>query len=402
LKLTSATIARLKIPAGKTEHIEFDDALPGFGLRLRQSGARSWIVQYKIGQKHRRLTLGTPSMLNAEQARNGWQDESGKWHDGAAGILRDARQGTDAANRRAEARAEASKTLDGIIDVYLTAKQSSIRQSHYEGLQYHFGVLWKPLHKLTLAAITRATVAARVRTIATDHGAATANRARSSLSALFGWAIGEGLCDQNPVIGSNKLEESGPRERTLSDAEIAQVWLACPDDNFGHIVQLLMLTGCRRTEIGDLRWNEIDTEARTITLPPERTKNGQRHTVPLPDAALKILADIPRRGKFVFGIISGWTQWSRGKDIVDKAVHLAEMWTLHDIRRTVRTGLGMLGVAPHVAEAVLNHLPAKLIRTYDRNTYAAEKKAALELWASHLGVAVAKATGANVTQLRKA
>jgi hypothetical protein len=61
----------------------------------------------------------------------------------------------------------------------------------------------------------------------------------------------------------------------------------------------------------------------------------------------------------------------------------------------------MLGVAPHVAEAALNHLPPKLIRTYDRNTYAAEKKAALDLWTNHLAVAIAQASGANVTRLSK-
>jgi len=74
---------------------------------------------------------------------------------------------------------------------------------------------------------------------------------------------------------------------------------------------------------------------------------------------------------------------------------------VHDIRRTVRTGLGKLGVAPHVAEACLNHLPAKLIRTYDRNSYGAEKRDALERWANHLAVAIAQASGANVMMLRK-
>ena len=83
-------------------------------------------------------------------------------------------------------------------------------------------------------------------------------------------------------------------------------------------------------------------------------------------------------------------------------VKLKEPWTLHDLRRTVRTGMGQIGVMPHVAEAILNHLPPKLIRTYDRNTYAAEKRDALERWANHLAVAIAQASGANVTALRKA
>ena len=82
-------------------------------------------------------------------------------------------------------------------------------------------------------------------------------------------------------------------------------------------------------------------------------------------------------------------------------MNLKEPWTLHDLRRTVGTGLGKLGIAPHVAEAVLNHLPPKLIRTYDRNKYESEKRVALDQWATHLKTIVAQATGANVTPLRK-
>ena len=91
--------------------------------------------------------------------------------------------------------------------------------------------------------------------------------ARGSLSAFFRWAIGEGLCDANPVVGTNQHEENGPRERSLSDAEAATVFLACPENDYGRIVRLLMLTGCRREEIGSLQWSEIDFEAGTITLP---------------------------------------------------------------------------------------------------------------------------------------
>ncbi len=151
-------------------------------------------------------------------------------------------------------------------------------------------------------------------------------------------------------------------------------------------------------------WSEVDLEARTITLPKERTKNGQAHVVPLCDAAIAILQAIPRReGRdYVFGIGNGgYSGWSRSKAAFDKKANLKTPWTLHDLRRTVRTGLGMLGVVPHVAEAVLNHLPPKLIRTYDRNDYGPEKRAALDLWASHLAVAIAQATGANVTRLAR-
>jgi integrase len=247
-------------------------------------------------------------------------------------------------------------------------------------------VLLKSLHGLSLSAVSRATVAAEIRTIAKERGATTANRARGSLSAFFRWAIGEGLCDANPVTGTNEHQENGPRERALSDAEAATVFLACPENDYGRIIQLLMLTGCRREEIGSLEWSEIDLEAEVITLPPSRTKNGQEHIVPLSNAAVAILKSIPRRNRVhVFGIgTGGYAGWSKGKAAIDKAAKLKQHWTVHDLRRTVRTGLGMLGVLPHVAEAVLNHLPAKLIRTYDRNAYTAEKRAALDMWANHI------------------
>ena len=175
------------------------------------------------------------------------------------------------------------------------------------------------------------------------------------------------------------------------------------DSDYGQILKLLLLTGCRRSEIGDLKWSELDTEACTITLPRERTKNHQQHIVPLSDAAMSILASIKHRDRdYVFGRTraGGFSGWSKSKDDLDKVVKLKEPWTVHDLRRTVRTGLGELGIQPHIAEAVLNHIPPKLIRTYDRNKYESEKRAALDQWATHLKSVVARATGANVTALR--
>jgi len=194
-------------------------------------------------------------------------------------------------------------------------------------------------------------------------------------------------------------DENDPRERSLSDAEVAKVWLAAPDNDYGHIVKLALLTGCRRTELGDLKWSEVDLDAKTITLPKERTKNGQQHVVPLSATAMAILSNTERgQGDYVFGRTdyAGFSGWSKSKD---EAVKL-KPWTLHD-RRTIRTGLGKIGVQPHIGEAVINHLPPKLVRTYDTHTYEAEKRNALDRWATHLKTVVAQATGSNVTALRQ-
>ena len=392
MKITQASLATLKIPEGKSDYIIFDETMPGFGVRLRGDKGihRTFIAQYKIGAKHRRINLGNVAKVNLEAAKAE-----------AKRIFGDVAHGRDPAGKKAAAREEASKTLGAIVAQYLEAKSGRRRN---DLLRHQLETLWGPLHRLTLGAISRAAVATQLNAIATERGPVAANRARSALSAMYRWAIGEGLCDENPVIGTNKKEENGPRERALSDEEAAALWIAAPENHFGRIVRLLMLTGCRRDEIGSMQWSEIDLDARTITLPKERTKNGQEHVVPLCNAALEIIKAVPRIGgrDYVFGLRGGgFSNWSQAKIELGKAIAL-KPWTLHDLRRTVRTGLGMLGVAPHVAEAVLNHLPAKLIRTYDRNTYEPEKRAALDAWSNHLAVAIAQASGANVTSMRKA
>jgi integrase len=119
--------------------------------------------------------------------------------------------------------------------------------------------------------------------------------------------------------------------------------------------------------VASLRWSEIDTEAKTITLPKERTKNKTQHVVPLSDLSLSEIEKIPHRADrdLVFGEgKGGYSGWSRSKERLDRRLKPEKPWTLHDIRRTVRTGLGGLGVSPFTAEAILNHLPPKLIRTY--------------------------------------
>src|SRR4051794_30520253 len=132
MKLTQANAAKIKMPAGKSEHIEWDERLPGFGLRLRESGSKNWIVQYKIGAKHRRLTLGSFAELTAEQARTGWEDADGKKRLGAAIILANAGHGIDAANDKAERRADAGNTFDAASNDFLEVLKVKRKPSYYD------------------------------------------------------------------------------------------------------------------------------------------------------------------------------------------------------------------------------------------------------------------------------
>jgi len=378
--------------------ITWDPKLPGFGLRTR-NGKRTWVFQYKIGDRNRRIKIGGPE-LSREQAR--------KLAQALQGDLAKARlgHGTDPATERdkiKQAKTRPANSFAATIPAYLEARAGGLKPATHEAQARHLNNHWAALHGLALADIARADVAASLSAIAKDHGPIAANRARATLSKFYAWAIGEGLCDTNPVIGTNKRDENDPRERSLSDAEVAKVWLAAPDNDYGHIVKLGLLTGCRRTELGDLKWSEVDLDAKTITLPKERTKNGQQHVVPLSATAMAILSNTERgQGDYVFGRTdyAGFSGWSKSKAELDEAVKL-KPWTLHDLRRTTRTGLGKIGVQPHIAEAVINHLPPKLVRTYDTHTYEAEKRNALDRWATHLKTVVAQATGSNVTALRQ-
>jgi integrase len=408
--LSKGSLAAIKREAAekkKSDYTVWDDELKGFGLRLR-NGTYIWIFQYRYDGVDYRIKLGSDPSLKWDKARKLASALRGQVEDAKLG--RGIHPAAERERRKAESKPKAKPKIHSfasVIPLYLEARRESrkpLRQSTYEAQERHLNKHWQPLHEIPLASIALPDVAAALTAINKANGPIAANRARATLSKFFRWAMGEGLCAHNPVIGTNKRDESEPRERSLSDAEAATVWLAAPESDYGHIVQLILLTGCRRDEIGSLKWPEIDLKEKTITLPSERTKNKRPHTVPLSDKALTILKAIPQRvGRdFVFGAgEGGYSGWSKAKAAIDKDTGLKEPWTLHDLRRTVRTGLGKLGIQPHIAEATLNHLPPKLIRTYDRNTYAAEKRDALDKWAGHLKVAIAQANGANVTTIRK-
>jgi len=235
-------------------------------------------------------------------------------------------------------------------------------------------------------------VAAQLQQIVQQSGAASAARARSDLSALFTWAMKEGLCENNPVIATNNPGAGHqPRDRVLSNAELRLVWRACQDDDFGRITRLLVLTGCRREEIGGLLWSEVEGDA--VTISGQRTKNHRAHVLPLPAVALDLLPAARAARPYVFGSRGeGFSAWAYSKMRLD--TRIAETvgkplahWTMHDLRRSAATGMADLGVEPHIIEAILNHISghkAGVAGVYNRAPYEKQKRAALAQWADHV------------------
>lgn len=385
-RFTSGNVQKLSLPAGKTDHIEWDPELPGFGVRLRTGGS-FYVVQYRIGSKQRRESLGDTRKTELEQARKNAR-------------IRFAQVELGIDPRAERDKLEASQKADGLtfkvlFQDYLVARKAIQRASTHNAAKRYFENRWAPLHRQAVHTIDRVTVAAMLRDITRDHGRTSAARARGNLSALFAWAMREGVTSANPVVGTNDPAEGiAARDRVLAPEELKAIWKQCRDDDFGRIVRLLLLTACRRDEIGGLRWSEVDMESGKMLLPKERTKPGRPLALTLPDTARSILKAVPRRAgrDLVFGGgNAGFSAWSystlsfNSRMIEVNGAALAP-YRIHDLRRTVRTGMGKIGIKPHIAELVLNHTGHKagIGGVYDHFDYEPEIAEALAKWETHL------------------
>jgi integrase len=393
MKMDAKAIARLMLPAGKRDAIYFDRDLPGFGLRLRASGdgqvRRTWVAQYRSHGRTRRMKIGTAEKLSPEEARRA-----------ARKVLASVEMGNDPQAERARARLEQARTLNSIAKSYLEAREEELRPASYRVTKLYLTgkAYFGPLFSTAIGDITRADVAARITAIKRNSGMVTASRARSALSSLFVWAMGEGLCEANPVVGTNQPGSSEPRERVLDSTELVAIWKASGDGEFGKIVKLLTLLGNRRQEIGGMKWSEIDHDKCEWTLPKERAKNNRDLTLPLPSLALEIIESVPEivGRQHVFGGRSptGFCDWSRSKAELD--LHLGESvrpWRIHDIRRSVATHLADdLNVQPHIIECILGHYGGfrrGVAQVYNKSPYMNEMRAALVAWSERLQSLVA-------------
>jgi integrase len=407
-RLTPQQIAGLKLPAGKTDLLYFDDAVPGLALRLRAGGRKSWIFQYRVGSKQRRLTFGTASALTPHEARKR-----------AALLHAEAKLGRDPAGDKSRARARASETLGAILPLFLARQKERLRPRALVEVERHLNIHAKRLHHLPLAEIARRDVAGVLTVVAAKLSGASANRVRSSLSSCFAWCIRQGLLDTNPAAWTERREET-VRSRLLADNELREIWVALRDDAYGDIVRLLVLTGARREEIGALRWSELNLNDGLIALPAERVKSHRAHEIVLSAPALVILRARPRLiwpdgspCDLVFGRgARGFSDWVGSKIDLDariaKARHPARPamppWTLHDLRRLISTTMHeRLRIQPHIVESILGHVghQAGTPGRYNLATYRAEKAAALALWAEHL-TAIVEGRKAAVVRLQRA
>ena len=422
MKFTATTLSTAQLAAGKRERILFDDALPGFGLRIREGGSRTFVYQYQLGSKQRRMSLGVATESNVNSIRKI-----------AKKLHARVKLGEDPATTKAQAKATAAHIFKAAAEEYLEHHKSSWRPRTYVNGARNLLAYAKALHQLQLTKITRADVAAVHASATKSAGASSANRVRASISGLFTWAIENGRAEINPVINSPRHEESS-RDRVLTPPELRLIWNNLEENDYGAIIKMVALTGQRPGEIAGLKWSQIHNGSIILEGGDASggTKNYHDHHIPLSEPAKQIIAAQKfREGRdLIFGRgLKPFTGWTDCKERINERITAAtgqtlDDWRPHDFRRTFSTLIGGglderalekstgrerelangLGIAPHTVEAILNHVSGHksgVAGTYNRSTYASEKRIALGRWAEHL-LTIVEGRAATVVPLKRA
>jgi integrase len=410
MKITDYEISRYRLPAGAKERLEFDSNQPGFGVHFRRSGTHSFFLQYGSGKNRKRPAIGRVGEIKAAEARETAQTWMAAFRSGRG----------DLQVEKAKAKVRSSETFGLLLPKFLTRQLTEWKARTHREATYCLNAHTKPFRSLPVSAIDKRMVAARLEEIAAESGPGARNSARSYLSAFFGWAVGEVLCDENPVERTNRVTIA-PRQRKLADPETRAIMAALNeparvDDDYRDILKLALYEGLRRDEVGKLRWDEVDLEREAISFPAGRTKNGKPWIVPLSTPALEILSarhakldpDKPR--EYVFGRRdSGFSGWSKAKKELDARITALngdkplEAWTPHDFRRLISTSLTeCLHVAPHLADVTLGHAQGGVQAVYNLSEYVDERRRILERWAAHLeSIATGETPDAKVVDIGK-
>jgi integrase len=393
--LTDVAVRNLKPSAGLQVDV-YDSRIRGLAVRVSPMGTKAFVVWYRIGGKARRLTLGRFPTMSLGEARKRAQE-----------ALLQVADGKDPAAEKQWARAEYGGNLfttlvDQFIETYAKRKTRGWGETE-RLLKREFVSLWGTW---PIETISRQDVTKVLNGVVKRGAPSAANNALAALRKMFNWAIEHGHVDRSPCLGIKAPSKLKSRDRVLTEQELICIWQAAEEMGYpyGRIIQLLILTAQRRNEITGMRWVELDVANRKWTIPAERTKPGRTHELPLSQAAIKLLQSLPKvhddlvfpaRGKD--NPASGFSKW---KHQLDALAGMSD-WRVHDLRRTVASGMARLKVPPHIIEKILNHTTGTLggvAGIYNRFGYLSEMKDALDQWANHVVRLVATEVSHDVSR----
>lgn len=410
-QLTETMVNRLAPPAAGRIEL-FDAIVPGLALRVTANGAKSYVVRGRVkGDKDpRRLTLGDAKVMKLADARQAASDALRAMRAGERPQPPKKAAEEAAERERAKAERERRNTFEAVAEAFIAEHVSKLRaqkQTASEIRRYLIGA-WGPQ---PISSITDDDVGEVIRQIAEAGKVAQARRVLAHAKRLFRWAAAparprEERLRTNPTLALSATKDfdirPAPRQLALSADHLRAIWNAADQlgDPFGPFFRVLLLSGQRRGEVAEITWGELDLDRDQVwNIPADRMKAKRPHEVPLSPAMLALLKDLrERRGPGDFVYSTTWGQrpisgFSKVKARIDKLIAetraaegLAPLpaWTIHDIRRAVRTGLGALPIPHDVRELVIAHVPPALVQTYDLHAYRDEKRQALTLWSERL------------------
>jgi integrase len=394
--LTDRLLKSLKpAPAGQRT-VHWDAARPSFGVRITERGVVSFFVMRRMPGRPQpvRVSLGRYPDISLAQARALATTAIG---DLVAGIHPKARE-----------RQRRATTFAALAEAFLS-RPAAAKQRTIDEIRKTVGRYLLPRWGSRAASsITRADAIAMVEALDRASGPYTAAKALALASSIFRHAMTRELLASNPcalIKITDLVGAMAPRQRVLTDSEIVLLWRATEATYpAGPFARFLLLTAVRRSEAAHMTWSEVNLDAALWIIPASRTKGSVPHEVPLSGMAVDLLRSLPRftGGDFVFsttGGRSGIRSFGLYKNAIDVRATALTNWRFHDLRRTARTNLASLGVAPFIAELILGHQQKDVHKVYDVHRYQAEKRDALERWANRLRDIVTPPP-ANVRRLR--
>ena len=388
-KFTDVSVEKMVPVAGKRLEV-FDTLTPGLALRITEGGKKSWSVMYRVAGRGeggnrgglRRMTLGAYPLIDLKAAR-----------EKARAALDLADRGDDPADQRKdELRQKGERVFEVICTrfIELHAKAHTVKWRDTERLLHTYVVPgWK---SKPIDTLDRATAHELLDEIAMEHGTGAAREVRKHITKFFNWAVDRGLLAASPVAGMRRPELGyAPRERVLSMDELKAIWAAADKMGypFGPMVKLLMLTAQRRAEVANLERGWLLADQQAFEVPASHYKTDRPQVVPLSPPALAVVEALPKwnGGDFLLSTTAGRVPvsgFSKAKARIDK-LSKVEGWTLHDLRRSAATHMARLGIPQEHIERVLGHAIEGVAGTYNRYSYLAEKRAALDLWGAQWG-----------------
>ena len=390
----------------------WDKSLSGFGIRVGQRGSISFFAMRRQrggNSKPIRIGCGSYPLVTLAEAR-----------ERARAILRDLHDGIDPRQREADRQeaeaAELRNTYRAVAEDFITRHVGRKRTARAIELRIRRELI-RRWGERPIVDIGRADVIAMLDEIIDRGHQGAAHQTFVYGRRLHNWAIARGVVEHSPfdrLNASDLIGRKQPRQRVLAQLELKLIWAATggtPEEVYpnGQYIRLLLLLGTRIRELAQATWPEIDLFSALWTIPPARMKNDETHVIPLPSPAVEILKSLPRFATvdYLFSARGNrpLNDFGRIKNRLDGRI--AELndgkpiapWTFHDLRRTFRTGLSTLGIAPHIAELCIAHRQSGLARVYDLHRFEAEKREAFNRWAAHLR-SIAEPPPANVVPLR--